>query len=250
MLAIFVALPIVAMIVAVPQTAAAEGEAEQEEAAQPVGPAPGESAPEPGPQPAQQVDMEPGESDSPATTTGEAATGAETDSEPEQAREPVTGAFGIPLGKRFEPCMVAEVLGEEERTYRGPDKTERIGTRYRVKPKVPNAHFTAYAVDTTSDGVIYAVGGEHEPEVRENKCAVTKELAAALEAKYGKPRGKGGFGEWYAFRDMSVDHYRGIRLYANRCRRGIYSIVYGDDGVKAAEDIPPAVVEPTATSGL
>jgi hypothetical protein len=47
---------------------------------------------------------------------------------------------------------------------------------------------------------------------------------------------------------MSVDHYRGIRLYANRCRRGFYQIVYGDDGVKMSP--PPPIPEPTATSGL
>ena len=238
LMAMFVALPIAAMIVAVPQTAAAEGEAEQEAAAQPVAAAAGESASEPAPPPAQQVDSGPGESDSPAMTAGEAATGAETNSVPEQAPEPVTGAFGIRLGEPFRPCVVAEVLGKDPVTYRDADKAEQTGTRYRVVPKVPNSRFTEYAVDVNRDGIVYAVRAEYQSDARENLCGVTKELAASLEEKYGKPRGRGGFGEWYAFRDMSVEHYRGIRLYANRCRRGIYEIVYSDDNAKAGRAYP------------
>jgi hypothetical protein len=163
---------------------------------------------------------------------------------------PIIGAFGITLGERFQPCMVAQVLGEEAITYRGADKAEHAGVRYRITPRVPNVQFTDYSVDTNADGVIYAIRGEHAPQARENTCAVTKELAAALTEKYGKPRGRGSFGEWYAFRDMSVDRYRGVRLYANRCRRGIYEIVYSDDAARMAEPSPSAVVEPTATSGL
>jgi len=200
--------------------------------------APAEGAAESGTQPA-------------AGTEGTAETAAEDQGEPEaseQEPEAVTGAFGIPLGERFEPCLVAKVLGEEEKTYRTPDKTERKGTLYRVEPKVPNTHFNAYSVETTGDGVVYAIRADHEPAVKESKCDVTKEIAATLEEKYGKPRGRSPFGHWYAFRDMSVKHYRGIRLYANRCRRGIYQVVYGDDGVKGAS--PPAVPEPSATSGL
>jgi hypothetical protein len=163
---------------------------------------------------------------------------------------PIISAFGITLGERFQPCMVAEVLGEEAITYRGADKAEHGGIRYRINPRVPNVQFTDYSVDTNADGVIYAIRGEHAPQARENTCAATKELAAALTEKYGKPRGRGGFGEWYAFRDLSVDYYRGIRLYANRCRRGIYEIVYSDDHARMAEPSPSAAVEPTATSGL
>ena len=197
-----------------------------------------EGAPESGAQPA------PG-------TEGKAETAAKGQGEPEAPEkepEPVTAAFGIPLGERFEPCMVAKVLGEEEKTYRTPDKTERKGTLYRIEPKVPNTHFNAYSVETTGDGVVYAIRADHEPAVKESKCDLTKEIAATLEEKYGKPRGRSPFGHWYAFRDMSVKHYRGIRLYANRCRRGIYQIVYGDDGVKGAP--PPTPPEPGATSGL
>ena len=168
--------------------------------------------------------------------------------EPEKEPEPVTGAFGIPLGERFEPCMVSQVLGEEERTYRAADKSERKGTRYRVEPKVPNALFASYAVETTAEGIIYSIRAEFEAEDKASRCDVTKRLAASLEDKYGTPRGKGSFGEWYAFRDMSVDHYRGIRLYANRCRRGIYSIQYNDDAARTAA--PPPAPQPTEISGL
>ena len=154
----------------------------------------------------------------------------------------------IPLGERFAPCMVAKVLGEEERSYRGRDKAEIKGTRYRVEPKVPNRLFQAYSVDTTKDGVIYAIRGEHQSAEKKSDCPVTKRLAAALEEKYGKPRGQGSFGEWYAFRDMSTDLYRGVRLYANRCRRGIYSIFYSDDNAKTADPDPDPA--PTEISGL
>ncbi|WP_295878413.1 hypothetical protein [uncultured Thiohalocapsa sp.] len=152
--------------------------------------------------------------------------------EPETA--PITGAFGIALGEPFAACVVAEVLREEPITYRDADKTEHTGTRYHVMPRVPNTGFTRYAVDTNSDGIVYAVRAYHEPETRSKQCAAARALAAALEAKYGEPIGRGAFGEWYAFRDASVDHYRGIRLYSQRCRRGLYEIVYSDEAAMLA----------------
>jgi hypothetical protein len=170
--------------------------------------------------------------------------------EPEPEPAPVTAAFGINLGEPFSPCMVAEVLGEESVTYRDADKAEQTGTRYRVVPKVPNSRFTDYAVDVNRGGIVYAVRASFESEGGENLCGITKELAASLEEKYGQPRGRDPFGSWTVFRDMSADHYRGIRLYSQRCRRGIYEIVYSDDAARMAEPIPFPVVEPTATSGL
>jgi hypothetical protein len=167
---------------------------------------------------------------------------------PEPEPAPVTAAFGITLGEPFSPCIVAEVLGEESVTYRDADKAEQTGTRYRVVPKVPNSRFTDYAVDVNRDGIVYAVRASFESEVGENLCGITKELAASLEEKYGQPRGRGSFGEWYAFRDTSVEHYRGIRLYSNRCRRGIYEIIYSDDAAKLAP--APAPAEASANSGL
>ena len=128
------------------------------------------------------------------------------------------------------------------------DKTERKGTLYRVEPKVPNMLFATYAVETTDEGIVYSIRGELQSDDKASKCAVTKGIAASLQEKYGKPRAKGGFGEWYSFRDMSQKPYKGVRLFANRCRRGIYSIHYSDDNARTAAAPPPA--EPTETSGL
>ncbi len=144
--------------------------------------------------------------------------------------QPVTGAFGIPLGERFDTNMVETVIGHEAKAYRGPDDTEHSGALYRVEPKARDEHFSVYTVATTKDGIIYSIRGEYAAPDTTSRCEVTKKLAASLEQKHGAPRGKGSFGEWYAFRDMSVEHYRGIRLYSNRCQRGIYEIVYSDDG--------------------
>jgi hypothetical protein len=153
----------------------------------------------------------------------------------ERTREPVTGAFGIPLGERFSPDLVVEVLREAEHSYRGADGDQRKGVRYWVEPKIPNPNFTVYSVSTTSDGTIYAIRGEHQTPDRASKCEVTETLAAFLAQKYGPPRGQGAAGEWYSFRDMSApEAYKGIRLYATRCARGGYTIVYSDDRVRYA----------------
>ena len=47
-----------------------------------------------------------------------------------------------------------------------------------------------------------------------------KSLAKEHEARYGKARGQGWDGEWYAFRQATDDSDRSIRLLANRCRTG------------------------------
>ena len=151
---------------------------------------------------------------------------------PESRPEPVTVAFGIPLGATFDPAMVTKLIGESEKSYRGPDNAEFNGTLYQVEPPAPDDHFSTYTVATTVDDSIYAIRAEYEDPDGTSRCEATKELAASLEEKHGKPRGKGFSGAWYAFRDMSVEHYRGIRLYANRCDQGIYEIVYSDDGVR------------------
>lgn len=170
----------------------------------------------------------------------------------EQAPQPVTGAFGIPLGERFDPCMVAKVLSQEEKTYRGPNKEERKGILYRVEPKVTNTLFNTYAVATTADGIIYLIRGDQEPVERKPACEAPKAVAAFLGAKYGKARDKGPAGEWYRFRDMSHRPYRGVRLHATRCGRGIYSVVYSDDGARLGAPVPKLEPksEPSETSGL
>lgn len=153
-----------------------------------------------------------------------------------RAPEAVTGAFGLPLGERFSPELVSKVLREAEHSYRGADRTQHKGVRYWVEPKIPNPNFTAYSVSTTSDGTIYAIRGEYDAPDRTSKCDVTETLAAFLEQKYGPPRGRGAAGEWYSFRDgTAADGFKGIRLYANRCARGGYTIVYSDDRVRFSQ---------------
>lgn len=153
---------------------------------------------------------------------------------PKPQPEPVIAAFGIPLGGPFDTDMVKRVSSRENKAYRGRDDTELTGTLYHVDPTAPDEHFSVYTVATTKDGLVYSIRAEYEAPDGTSRCEVTKKLAVSLEQKHGKPRGKGSFGEWYAFRDMSVEHYRGIRLYSNRCQRGIYEIVYSDDGARLA----------------
>lgn len=166
----------------------------------------------------------------------------------EKSTEPVTGAFGLPLGQRFDPCMVAKVISQEEHNYRGRDKAKLIGTLYRVEPKIPNRYFNQYLVKTTREGVIHTIQGDYGPREKVNLCKQTKHLAGLLEGKYGKPRGKGMLGDWYTFRDSASGPYRGVRFYAPKCRNGRYSISYSDDNAKQAE-LPP-LPEPTEISGL
>ena len=168
--------------------------------------------------------------------------------EPESPLPAVTEAFGLTLGTPFEPCMVAEVLGEQAREYRAPDEATHQGMRYQVTPRTTNPHFDHYSVSTNEHGVIYAIEASFESPEKASTCDVTQKVAGLLEEKYGPPRGKGRLGEWYAFRDLSVPHYRGIRLYANRCKQGIHSIQYSDDGAKLMVPEPPP--EPTEASGL
>lgn len=175
-------------------------------------------------------------------------TSAEKAAAQEKGPEPVTGAFGIPLNERFDPCMVAKIIGQEETTYLGLDKVKVKGTLYRVEPKVANPLFNAYSVVTTADGIIVSVRGDYEPAEKGSKCEVSKRLSTLLVDKYGKPRGKGMLADWFAFRDMTSDLYRGVRLYAPKCRNGRYSIVYTDNNAKTDKATPAP--ESTETSGL
>lgn len=199
------------------------------------------------PEPPQQAIQPTAESPADAAQAGSETKDTEADAAQAEHAEPVTGAFGIPLGAAFSPDLALKVLREEPQTYRAADKTEQKGTRYWIEPKEPDGSFDTYSVSTTHDGIIYAIVGEYEAADRASKCEVTKNIATRLEEQYGKPRGKGAFGEWYSFRDSSRPLYRGVRLYANRCKRGIYSIHYSDDNVKTAAAPKPA--ESTETSG-
>jgi hypothetical protein len=214
-----------------PADPAAPAQAEPEEPAAQAG----EGTPAEGDAP-QAAEGTPAEGDAPQATADAAPAQAEPSDEQapevkppeEKPVEPVTGAFGLTLGTRFEPSLVEKVLSEKPQGYRVADKTERQGTLYRVVPKSPDPNFSDYSVSTTEDGTIYRIDAELADAERRSKCAVTKEIAASLTKKYGEPIGKGAFGEWYAFRDLTAEGYRGVRLYAPRCKRGIYSISYED----------------------
>ena len=171
---------------------------------------------------------------------------------PGKTSEPIAGAFGIPLGERFDPCMVAKVLSQEDKTYRGPDKEERKGILYRVEPKVTNTLLNTYAVATTAEGLIYSIRGDQEPAEPKPACEAPEALAAFLATKYGKPSETGPAGAWYSFSDRSRPASRVVRLHATRCGRGIYSIVYSDDEARrvAPEAKSEPKPEPSETSGL
>ena len=202
--------------------------------------------------------------------------GTEKSPADDKPAEPITGAFGIPLGEPFVASMVAEVLGEQAQTYRGKDDAQLKGTLYRVKPNQPDQRFQAYSVKTTDKGLVYAIQGEHRIELEDqdkgdedkqdqavqgtvdpaqsrkekaerakaltSSCkAAVKALTGELEAKYGKPRGGDRFGTWVSFRQISDTENKSIRLYGHRCRTGRYNIVYSDE--KPLHGIPAKAVK-------
>ena len=149
---------------------------------------------------------------------------------PDGTSIPVTGAFGITLGAHFSADSVKTVIAEEEQTYRDRSKAEHTGKLYKVEPGEPDVPFDRYEVKTAADGLVYEIRGSYEDPDKQNLCKRSKEIADGLSETYGPPRGKGMLGEWYVYRDTRVDHYRGIRLFAPKCRVGRYSIVYRDEG--------------------
>ncbi|MEW6518104.1 MAG: hypothetical protein AB1461_01695 [Thermodesulfobacteriota bacterium] len=163
----------------------------------------------------------------------------ETASDPAAAKtaESVADAFGIPLGKRFAPSMVARVIGQEAHSYQGQDKTTHQGMLYRVEPAMPDSSFSHYTVKTNKDGVIYTIEADYQDADKQNLCKQTEQLARLLEGKYGKPRGKGMLGDWYVFRESGSGPYKGVRLYAPKCRLGRYSISYSDDNAKEMKPV-------------
>jgi hypothetical protein len=193
---------------------------------------PQEAAPKPASAPSPGAATESGKPE-PAEAKPAAASSPPPAKAPEKLPEPITGAFGLTLGDRFAPAMVTRVLNRKEHGYRDRNKLERKGTLHNVEPKVPHEAFSEYVVATTGTGIIYSVGATHADPDKKSKCDVTRRLADELAARHGKPRGMGSRGNWYAFRDMSVKEYRGVRLYATQCRSGRYSIVYTDDAMKS-----------------
>jgi hypothetical protein len=180
-------------------------------------------------------------------------------SPPEKAPEPITGAFGLELAERFEPSMVAKVLSQQEQGYRGPDGAELKGSLIQVEPSQPDPRFQRYSVKTTDKGIIYAIQAEYQFEreqaeekqdkagqdqaskpasLRKTCKAALKDLASEMEARHGKPRGREMTGEWYAFRQLSETEDKSLRLYGNRCRSGIYSVVYTDQALLGIQAKP------------
>jgi len=167
----------------------------------------------------------------------------------DRAVEVIDGAFGIRLGESFTPSMVARVLSQSQHTYKGAGATERRGTLYQIIPKKPDKRFQDYFIRTTSEGLIYAIEGDYQYEVEpaqgkkmgrvkysrviRSVCkSAVENLAEELQGRYGKPRGKGWDGEWFSFRQFSETSNKSLKLYANRCRTGLYSIIYKDEIVQ------------------
>ena len=159
--------------------------------------------------------------------------------------EPINAAFGITLGKKFDASMVKKVISQKLQTYSGKDGEKLKGSIYQIESNKPDEHFQKYSVKTTVDGNIYSIKGEYQFDkkmakgkqagkvknqrtLRKTCKTVVKKLASELEAKYGKPRGQGYDGEWFSFRQSSETSNKSLRLYANRCRSGLYSIIYID----------------------
>jgi hypothetical protein len=199
----------------------------------------------------------------------------------DKAVEPITGAFGIPLGEQFETSMVAKVLSKQEQIYNGQGGAKLKGSLIRVEPGKPDERFQQYSLKTTDAGIIYAIQGDYQYEVKpdgtkpaESKPAETrpkgsgkgaskpgnrqpataiqktckaavKTMAGELEDRYGKPRGQGWDGLWYTFRQPTDTSNKGLKLYGHRCRSGMYSIVYTDENVRRG--MPPAKTSSPAT---
>jgi hypothetical protein len=179
-----------------------------------------------------------------AAETADADTESAAVSEPSKA--PITGAFGLTLGEPFADWMVAKVISQEETTtYRGKDE-DRIaypGTLYRVEPHIPNPLFNEYLVTTNQHGIIYSIRARQDTAEKASTCDLTREMGKYLIGKYGKPRGAGMLGEWYAFRDRLDGPYRGVRLFAQRCRNGRYEVHYSDEAALKQESAPQPVPE-------
>ncbi len=162
-----------------------------------------------------------------------------------QTPNTINGAFGVFLGKHFASDMVKKIIDEEQHSYLGIHKTKLQGTLFQVEPNTPDPRFQSYSIKTTEDGLIYAIQADYQYEVepargkkagkvkkqrniRATCKAAVKELAKELQDSYGKPRGKGWDGEWFSFRQITDTSDKSLRLYANRCRTGMYSIIYTD----------------------
>ena len=111
----------------------------------------------------------------------------------DKAVEPITGAFGIPLGEQFESSMVAKVLSKQEQIYNGQGGAKLKGSLIRVEPSKPDERFQNYSIKTTYDGLIYAIQGDYQYKVEpdETKPAEAKQDESKLAETRPKGSGKG-----------------------------------------------------------
>lgn len=182
----------------------------------------------------------------PTTVEAETASGVNQEQATNRVTTPLSSAFGIALGKRFEPSMVTRVIDSQPHTLTGANGARLKGTVIQVEPQIVDDRFQNYRVKTTTDGIIYTIQAEYQFEVEPSQgkkmgqvkqakkvrsmCKqVVKDIALELEASYGEPRGKGWDGEWFSFRKLSDSEDTSLSLYANRCRTGLYSIVISDE---------------------
>ena len=150
---------------------------------------------------------------------------------------------------------LAKVIDKQPHKYRGPEGTQLTGSLIQVEPVQPDERFQRYAVMTTDKDIVYAIRAEYQFELEKAKddkdkakrstrfrktCKnAVKSLAKEMEARHGKPRGRDMSGEWYAFRQFTENTDKSLRLYANRCRSGIYSVVYTDQALLGIQAKPP-----------
>ncbi len=88
----------------------------------------------------------------------------------DKAVEPITGAFGIPLGEHFEASMVAKVLSKQEHSYKGQGTTKLKGQLLRIEPVKPDDRFQQYSLKTTDEGIIYAIQGDYQYKAESDKA--------------------------------------------------------------------------------
>ena len=110
---------------------------------------------------------------------------------PVKPLEPINGAFGIPLGKPFKTSMVAKVISRKEQLYSGPGGKKLNGHLLSIVPGKPDKRFQQYSLKTTDKGVIYAIQGDYQYKVKEDKSSPAAKQLEKVKAPESKPKGKG-----------------------------------------------------------
>jgi hypothetical protein len=187
----------------------------------------------------------------PSAKPSAAAAAADTTAAPAKQPEPISGAFGIPLGKPFEASMVAQVLDQRQHRERVKKDLTLEGKVLRVEPLQPDPRFVDYRVRTTAAGVVYAVEADglvksDTPPVKQqrkqqrkqaqslrNRCkAVVKQLDREFVERFGKARGRGYDHQWAIFRQVTEESDRKLRLNGYQCGKGAYGVIYSDEKLR------------------